>query len=315
MSVTKNSFVMVRWAKANALAGRELIYILASLSCVMIVLRYFTASNLTVFKSESYSVMETEDSGPPLTSKVSEAHDTNLAFHTQFSEFPATTHAGRGDESSLGEGDELSRLRKRNFADYSDGHRRLYLGIISLIGGSDVLRDANILEIGTGIGWGLGKMLEEIRLRAYVGVEPCVKCLEHVKQSVLTTWYSQQARAVSRLSSRKRSLTKPPRFTFFAKTFLQVSSSELELALQAKTADFSFCIEVVEHVDPQERFVFLRRLREWSGVTLFLSTPNKDTRPTDGALTTTQWQQLLQDVGFKHVAALEWQWTTLFICT
>ena len=48
--------------------------------------------------------------------------------------------------------------------------------------------------------------------------------------------------------------------------------------------------------------------------TLFLSTPNKDTRPKDGALSSKQWLELLADAGFVRVTAIEWQWTTVFIC-
>lgn len=106
---------------------------------------------------------------------------------------------------------------------------------------------------------------------------------------------------------------KYPSFNFFNALLLDVTEEDLRAAFKGDVADFSFCIEVAEHVEPRDRLPFLQRLREFTRVSLFLSTPNKVTRPTDGALTTDQWRELLSDAGFTDVVTIEWQWTTLFI--
>lgn len=81
---------------------------------------------------------------------------------TKFTDFSATTHGGRGDESVNGDGDELSRLQKRGGKDYSQGHRRIYASFINLIGGTETVAKAKILEVGTGIGYGLNLLLNDV---------------------------------------------------------------------------------------------------------------------------------------------------------
>lgn len=128
----------------------------------------------------------------------------------KFLDMPSTTHAGRGDEFN-GDGDEYNRLKKRNFADYSMGHRRMYQGAIMLIGGGETVREANVLEVGTGIGWGLSKMLDDLSINTYVGVEPCSSCLKHVKDEVVGPWLSKKKEATKRLSAKKQALVRSPK--------------------------------------------------------------------------------------------------------
>jgi len=234
----------------------------------------------------------------------------------KFLDQPSSTHAGRGDETKDGEGDELTRLKKRKFTDYSEGHRRIYLAAITLIGGADTVREAVVLEVGTGIGWGLQKLMNDVRLKVYVGVEPCASCSQYVTTEIITPWIRKQQQAISMLSPRKRAAAKLPGFSLFPKSFLDVGDDEMRSALLGtQGADFAFCIEVAEHVQPVDRMAFLKKLRRWTVNALFLSTPNKEHRPNDGALSSDQWKELLLDAGFKSVSVLEWQWTVLFICT
>ena len=232
---------------------------------------------------------------------------------TKFTDFSATTHGGRGDESVNGDGDELSRLQKRGGKDYSQGHRRIYASFINLIGGTETIAKAKILEVGTGIGYGLNLLLNDVDLNSYVGIEPCTKCLEHVKSKVVEPWLKKQREIKAGLSRKKQALFKFPEVAL-RNGFLGDFSTEEILSQLGSRADFSFCIEVVEHVDPDQRLNFLEGLRKLTEGTLFLSTPNKDTRPKDGALSSKQWLELLADAGFVRVTAIEWQWTTVFIC-
>ena len=231
----------------------------------------------------------------------------------KFSEFSATTHGGRGDESINGDGDELSRLQKRGGKDYSQGHRRIYASFINLIGGGETVAKARILEVGTGIGYGLNLLLNDVELNSYVGIEPCTKCLDHVKSNVVEPWMKKLREVKAALSRKKQALFKFPKIAL-KNGFLGDFSLEEILSELGSRADFSFCIEVAEHVDPDQRLHFLETLRQLTKGTLFLSTPNKETRPKDGALSTKQWLELLDDAGFMRVTTIEWQWTTVFIC-
>ena len=131
---------------------------------------------------------------------------------TKFTDFSATTHGGRGDESVNGDGDELSRLQKRGGKDYSQGHRRIYASFINLIGGTETVAKAKILEVGTGIGYGLNLLLNDVELNSYVGIEPCTKCLEHVKSKVIEPWLRKQSKVKAGLSRKKQALFKFPEF-------------------------------------------------------------------------------------------------------
>lgn len=231
---------------------------------------------------------------------------------TKFAEFSATTHGGRGDESMNGDGDELSRLQKRGGKDYSEGHRRIYGSIITLIGGTETPQKAKILEVGTGIGFGLNLMLNDVQIKNYVGIEPCSKCLDHVRKKVVNPWLEKQREVKAELSKKKQAIFSFPTINFRNGLLGDFPISEIVSLLDGQ-ADFTFCIEVAEHVQPEERLNFLTSLKKLTKGTLFLSTPNKDNRPKDGALSTKQWLDLLADSGFSSVTAIEWQWTTLFI--
>lgn len=232
----------------------------------------------------------------------------------KFIDQAATTHGGRGDESKDGEGDELTRLRKRKGADYSEGHQRIYLSMIKLIGGFETIGKAKILEVGVGIGWGLRNILQDVDIGTYVGVEPCERCVDHVEEDVIKPHLLQQRKRVAGLSKKKQALYQEPTIKAFKQTLLQVPTSTLDKLLKPK-ADFTFCIEVAEHVDPTERHAFLHRIHKYTSHAFFMSTPNKDTRPQHGALNIAQWTELLKDAGFDNVVAIEWQWTVLYIAT
>lgn len=253
--------------------------------------------------------------GPAIS--FSDPHPNGLQndniYGGKFTEYAATTHGGRGNESASGEGDEFSRLMKRGGQEYSEGHRRIYLGVITMLGGEDTLRRAVILEVGSGIGWGLQNMLQEISMAKYVGFEPCRKCIEYIDTEVVKRWKKQQNAHKSRLSAKKQALYLSPTIHLINEYFTDMDDVKVTSVLSGR-ADFSFCVEVAEHVEPTERLTLLTKLRKHTLHALFLSTPNKDTRPKDGALSAEQWGELLAIAGFSKVVWIEWQWTTLFFC-
>jgi 2-polyprenyl-3-methyl-5-hydroxy-6-metoxy-1,4-benzoquinol methylase len=76
--------------------------------------------------------------------------------------------------------------------------------------------------------------------------------------------------------------------------------------------DYTFCIEVVEHVAAEQVMPFLMKLRRHTKRNLFLSTPDSD-RSSHGVTTAAIWKARLREAGFE-VVAFDRQWTTLFIC-
>lgn len=276
------------------------------------------ASNTTDVRCQHIYVESTGIGGNPgiafsKTDVISEMSTTDHIHVRDFLHFNATTHGGRGDESPDGSGDEFSRLKKRGGADYSEGHRRIYLTIITLLGGQDTLRKAVVLEVGAGIGWGLQQMLRDMQVEKYVGFEPCVRCIEHIENLVIKPWKRKQLELKQRLSPKKQVAFHLPSIQLFGEYFTSIEDAKVANALSGK-ADFTICIEVAEHVDPSIRLDFLRKLRKHTNLALFLSTPNKSTRPKDGALHDYQWLELIRLAGFPNVVSIEWQWTTLFVC-
>jgi hypothetical protein len=63
-----------------------------------------------------------------------------------------------------------------------------------------------------------------------------------------------------------------------------------------------------QHVD------FLRGLHRQSPL-LFLSTPDKDKKPTEGVRTKDDWVMRLIEAGFSKVDVMTKEWTYLYRCT
>lgn len=153
-------------------------------------------------------------------------------------------------------------------------------------------RPANILEIGIGIGWGLEQLLKHNCIQNYLGTDPDVASVEYVKQQIGTHH--------------------PTNVQLLAHDWLNVPERSLTDAFGGK-AHFSFCIEVAEHVEADQRSEFLRKVHRWTEKALFFSTPNIETSD-HGVLTTGQWSSLLREAGFRSVSVVEWQWTTFYLC-
>jgi 2-polyprenyl-3-methyl-5-hydroxy-6-metoxy-1,4-benzoquinol methylase len=80
-----------------------------------------------------------------------------------------------------------------------------------------------------------------------------------------------------------------------------------------KPADFTFCIEVIEHVPAENRKAFIEKLARFTKKNLFLSTPPAD-RSKHGEMTVPECLALLKSAGLDAVA-VDVQWTTLYICS
>jgi 2-polyprenyl-3-methyl-5-hydroxy-6-metoxy-1,4-benzoquinol methylase len=173
---------------------------------------------------------------------------------------------------------EYKALLNRNGTNYSDGHQRMYTTPINILAG--VPDKIDVLDVGAGIGFGLQKMLEAKIIKNYLGVEPCLDSFNYLKKTF-----------------------QMPNVQFCQTPWLNTPETFV--------ADYTFCIEVVEHLDEKDVLPFLRKLKRQTKINLFLSTPNSITN-NHGAASIKTWKHRLKSAGFD-AASIQRQWTTLFI--
>jgi SAM-dependent methyltransferase len=195
---------------------------------------------------------------------------------------PRVPHYVRSSQPSF----EAQELQKRNGKAYSLGHQRMYLAPIELLKGKP---DLKILEVGTGIGYGLSNLLSAGFVSHYYGVEPDKDSFQ-VAQA-----------AASQFDSR--------RLTLFNRDWLSLIREEVAAI---PVCDYAFCIEVIEHIPAADVPEFLAALRAHTRRGLFLSTPDAKTSK-HGVATREEWARVLRLAGFQ-VASINRQWTTLFVC-
>lgn len=179
---------------------------------------------------------------------------------------------------------EYEAARKRNFQPYSRGHQIMYEGPLTLMERGDRAKEKfTILEAGFGIGWGLDRMIEKGVIGSYLGFEPDRGSFDYV---------------------RGRHKSTPN---------LDLRHAPFEG--QAPQFDHVFCIEVIEHVPPDDHAGFITGLRKSlkSGGTLWLSTPDKE-RSTHGVRTASDWRLQIALAGFADITRHDEQWTTLYCC-
>lgn len=185
---------------------------------------------------------------------------------------------------------EYQALVKRNFGPYSSGHRLMYDIPISMLKNSDCQNKYSILDVGVGIGYGLEQMLRAGIVGVYVGFEPDECTYKYVApRSELRYDYTADVRIIN-------------------KQYPQITREYAPLGF-----DFSFCIEVLEHIPLVEMSEFLSSLCTNTVHTLFLSTPNV-AKNSHGVLSPSETRSLLNEAGFDQVTIMDKQWTDLYIC-
>ena len=171
--------------------------------------------------------------------------------------------------------DEYDQMVARNFEPYSVQHRQLYHTIAQFLRG----KPATILEIGTGIGYGLRLMLHNNCISAYLGIEPSEKCFKYINQ-------------------------------IYDVPLMNKGFMECEIK---EKFDFTVCIEVIEHIDNINLIEWFRKMLEHTKEAAFVSTPDRLT-DEHGFFTKEEVQEAMYEAGFKHVVKIEWQKPhTLFI--
>lgn len=193
-----------------------------------------------------------------------------------------TRHAGY-------ESHEYDRLVERDFKPYSRGHQVMYLQAIAELMRAHPAGSVRVLEAGFGIGWGLDQMVASGILKSYVGYEPNRDSFNYV---------------ASRYSNRD-GMALDPRLCLLNLGF----KPNLDPAF-----DVAFCIEVIEHVPMDEHVTFLGGLYSMAPV-LYLSTPDKDKKPTEGVRTKDDWVMRIMEAGWAHVDVMTKEWTYLYRCT
>lgn len=138
---------------------------------------------------------------------------------------------------------------------------------------------ASVLDIGSGIGWGLRRARELGFKGEWTGIEPCRESFDYLRsQYPDEDWHH-----------------------------CGLMDSPVGLA------DYVFCIEVIEHLDRADLMPFLIKLRSLCRKGAWISTPEADRHP-HGTLTRVEVIKALKSAGFENVVVNAEQWTTLYIC-
>jgi 2-polyprenyl-3-methyl-5-hydroxy-6-metoxy-1,4-benzoquinol methylase len=172
---------------------------------------------------------------------------------------------------------EYEQLKVRNFGLYSPMHQAIYKTI------AELLRDkpANILEVGTGIGYGLQLLLSANCIKTYTGIEPNKDCCDYVN-----------------------TIIKDDKIVI-------INESILDIGLEKY--DFTLLIEVIEHMTKEDVIATLKKLNQLTINTMFMSTPKKET-DEHGVFTEKEIRTMLRLTHWNFVE-IEWQLPhTLYIC-
>jgi len=180
---------------------------------------------------------------------------------------------------------EVEAMEKRGGALYSYGHRMMYEAAAKLISNYPRI----LLEVGVGCGYGLEVLDRNRCVRSYLGIEPVLKDAQYLHDR-----YGEDNR-----------------IKIVCEEWLDVSDEDFETMLPVG-ADFTFCIEVLEHIPVEDWLPFCEKLCQHTNNTLFFSTPNSETN-SHGVATPKVWRELMLEAGFDNCIRVEAQWTTFFM--
>lgn len=263
-------------------------------------MRYYDGLDVTMNNFNQDSTHLPHDVGPPPRT----ASDLLPTNPSQVLDLPRDVpHYLRSPQVSR----EAAAHKARRGRPYSEGHRKMYTGPIEILAGQG-LPGLDILEIGVGIGVGLRMMLNANIVANYYGVEPdrdsfsmaasrAGKEAEEVRVSPDSIWFRKNKSQVS----------------LFCADFLGLIRDDSSTDASAlPVCDFTFCIEVIEHVSASDVPAFLKAIHSRTRRALFLSTPN-GAQSSHGVATSQEWKRVLTLAGFD-VASVVRQWTTLYVC-
>lgn len=162
----------------------------------------------------------------------------------------------------------------------SYGHRAMYLGPAALMAGAF----PSVIDVGCGDGYGYHALVSNDAVSSYWGIDSNPADIEKARRLIVN-----------------------PHHVMICDDWLAYPDSKL------KPADFVFCIEVLEHVPPKLRRLYVAKCARFAQRNLFLSTPPAD-RHEHGRLTIPECRDLIRSVGLD-VVVVDVQWTTLYVCS
>lgn len=162
----------------------------------------------------------------------------------------------------------------------SYGHRAMYLGPAAL------MRDArpSVIDVACGDGYGYHALKEHNALSSYWGIDS----------------------DPSEVATAQRLMDRPEHVVVHG-NWLEYPEDKIT------TADFVFCIEVLEHLYPEERKPCIEKCARFARRNIFISTPPAD-RNDHGRLTIPECRELIKAAGLD-VVVIDIQWTTLYVCS
>ena len=162
----------------------------------------------------------------------------------------------------------------------SYGHRAMYLGPAALLGHAR----PSVIDIACGDGYGYHALVTHNAVGSYWGIDSNPSDIEKGRQLIVD-----------------------PKHVMVCGDWLKWPEDNLE------PADFVFCIEVLEHVAPEDRKALVEKCMRFAKRNLFISTPPAD-RNSHGKLTIPECRELLWSAGLD-VVVVDVQCTTLYVCS
>ena len=163
----------------------------------------------------------------------------------------------------------------------SYGHRAVYLGPAAIM----AHQPCSVIDIGCGDGVGYHSLVSHQALDRYFGIDI----------------------SPDEIAKGQRLIVNPQKHKMVAGNWLEWPEEGLV------PADFVFCVEVLEHVPPDLRKLFVEKCARFAKKNIFFSTPPAD-RNHHGKLTIPECLDLLRSAGLD-VVPIDIQWTTMYVCS
>jgi len=174
---------------------------------------------------------------------------------------------------------EYDNLVARGFKPYSEWHRAIYDGAFELYHHNE--STITILDAGCGIGYGYESMVNHRVMGVYVGVDPDKQSIDYCKQKFVSN------------------------ATFHRRGFMSFE--------EQYEFDLAFCVEVIEHVDENDRSAFLKKVVQ-SAKVAFISTPDV-TKNAHGVYTPSRMIDLLRTGLELNAVAIPRDNTILYVAS
>lgn len=162
----------------------------------------------------------------------------------------------------------------------SYGHRAMYLGPAAIIRGTR----ASIIDVGCGDGYGYHTLVSHDAVSRYFGIDANPAEIAKGKELLINDQHEMVC----------DSWADYPEYKIIP-------------------ADYVFCIEVLEHVKPEERLACVDKCRRFARKNVIISTPPAD-RNDHGRLTIPECTELIKSAGLD-VVVIDAQWTTFYLCS